>query len=194
MDNNVFDRIGLQVKNAWTSLLMGILYVAVAVCLLLAPMSSYVALSVIFSISILISGLMETLFAISNKQRLSSWGWYLAGGLIDLLLGIYLVVYPLVSMEIIPFLVAFWLMFRGFTLCGCSADLRRYGTREWGWYLAIGILTIVCSVLILWQPGLGAIYLLYMLSFGFLMLGLFRIIFAFELRRLHKGGVAQEAA
>lgn len=184
--NNVFDRLDFQVKNAWTSLLLGILYVIAALFLLMAPLSSYVALSAIFSISILISGILEILFALSNKGNVSSWGWYLAGGIIDLIIGIYLVIYPLVSMEIIPFIVAFWLMFRGFTLCGYSTDLKRYGTRDWGWYLAIGILTILCSVIILWQPGFGAIYLLYMLAFGFLMLGLFRIVFSFELRRLHK--------
>eukprot|EP00975_Prorocentrum_lima_P057787 12118584-Prorocentrum_lima.AAC.1 len=33
-----------------------LLYIAVALCLLFAPVSSYVALSVIFSISILVSG------------------------------------------------------------------------------------------------------------------------------------------
>lgn len=184
--SNVFDQLDFQVKNTWTSLLLGILYIIVAICLLTAPISSYVALSVIFSISILISGILEILFSFSNKKNMSSWGWYLAGGFIDLFIGIYLVVYPLVSMEIIPFIVAFWLMFRGFTLCGYSTDLKRYGTREWGWYLTIGILTIICSFIILWQPGFGAIYLLYLLSFGFLMLGLFRIIFSFELKRLHK--------
>lgn len=77
-------------------------------------------------------------FAAGNKKTISSWGWYLAGGIIDLLIGIYLVFYPLVSMELIPFIVALWLMFRGFTLCGYSTDLKRYGTKDWGgiWCLA----------------------------------------------------------
>ena len=48
-------------------------------------------LSVIFSISMLISGIIEIIFSISNRRGISSWGWYLAGGIIDLILGIYLV-------------------------------------------------------------------------------------------------------
>ena len=47
--SNVFDQLDFQVKNTWTSLLLGILYIIVAICLLTAPISSYVALSVIFS-------------------------------------------------------------------------------------------------------------------------------------------------
>ena len=90
------------------SLLLGLLYIAVALCLLFAPVSSYVALSVIFSISILVSGILEIIFCCRKRKKQSAvWGWYLAGGIIDLLIGIYLVFYPLVSMELIPFIVAF---------------------------------------------------------------------------------------
>lgn len=136
--NELVGGLGYAVKNWWMSLLLGLLYIAVALCLLFAPVSSYVALSVIFSISILVSGILEIFFAAGNKKTISSWGWYLAGGIIDLLIGIYLVFYPLVSMELIPFIVAFWLMFRGFTLCGYSTDLKRYGTKDWDgiWCLA----------------------------------------------------------
>jgi len=106
--------------------------------------------------------------------------------LIDLIIGIYLVAYPMVSMEIIPFLIAFWLMFRGFSATGYSMDLKRYGTRDWGWYMAFGILAILCSLLILWQPAVGALYAVYMISFTFLIIGFFRFMLAFELKNLHK--------
>lgn len=182
----IIDKINFAVKNWWMSLLLGLLYILVAVCLMFAPLSSYVALSIIFSISMLISGLIEIMFALGNRKNLSSWGWYLAGGIIDLLLGIYLVAYPLLSMEVIPFVVAFWLMFRGFTFTGYAMDLKRYGTREWGWYMAFGILAILCSLAIIWQPGLGAFSLVYMLAFTFLILGFFRIMLSFELKVLHR--------
>ena len=40
------------------------------------------------------------------------------------------------------FIIAFWLMFRGFSSTGYSIDLKRYGTRDWGWYMAFGILAV----------------------------------------------------
>lgn len=182
----VFGEMGQPVKNWWMSLILGILYIGVAICLMFAPLGSYIALSIVFSISMLISGVLEIFFAISNKKHVSSWGWYLAGGIIDLILGFYLVAYPMVSMEIIPFIIAFWLMFRGFSATGYSMDLKRYGTREWGWYMAFGILAIICSLLILWQPAVGALYAVYMISFTFLIIGLFRIMLSVELKSLHK--------
>ena len=82
--------------------------------------------------------------------------------------------------------IAFWLMFRGFSSVGYAMDLKRYGTKEWGWYTAFGILAIVCSLIILWQPTVGAIYAVYMISFAFLIIGFFRIMLSFELKNLHK--------
>ena len=126
--NELVGGLGYAVKNWWMSLLLGLLYIAVALCLLFAPVSSYVALSVIFSISILVSGILEIFFAVGNKKIINSWGWY----------------------------------------------------------LVFGILAILCSMAIIWQPGLGAVTVLYMLSVTFLIIGCFRIIFSFELKRLHK--------
>lgn len=130
----LFDELQCEVKNWWMSLLLGILYVVVAISLMFAPFSGYAVLSILFSISMLFSGLLEISFAVSNRKNVSSWGWYLAGGIIDMILGFYLIAYPLLSMEVIPFIIAFWLMFRGFSSIGYAMDLKRYGTRDWGWY------------------------------------------------------------
>ena len=70
-----------------------------------------------------------------------------------MILGFYLIAYPMLSMEVIPFIIAFWLMFRGFSSVGYAMDLKRYGTRDWGWYVAFGILAVICSLIILWATG-----------------------------------------
>ena len=122
----VFNEIQHSVKNWWTSLLLGIVYIIVALWLMFSPVSTYVALSIIFSVSMLISGILEIIFALSNRKGVPSWGWYIVGGLIDLVLGIYLIAYPMISMEVIPFIIAFWLMFRGFSSTGYSIDLLSF--------------------------------------------------------------------
>ena len=182
----VFNEIKHSVKNWWTSLLLGIVYIIVALWLMFSPLSSYVALSIVFSISMLISGILEIIFSLSNRKRVPSWGWYLVGGIIDLILGIYLIAYPMVSMEVIPFIIAFWLMFRGFSSSKYWCHQDRRGHHDWGWYMAFGILAIICALIILWQPAVGALYVVYMISFTFFIIGLFRVMLSFELRNLHK--------
>ena len=137
-------------------------------------------------VSMFVSGTLEILFAVTNKKNISSWGWYLASGIIDLILGIYLMANIGLSMAVLPFIVAFWLMFRGFASTGYAMDLKRYGTRNWGWYMAFGILAILCSIGIIWQPGLGALSLVYMIAYTLLIIGIFRVMLSFELKSLHK--------
>ena len=128
----IFDELQQEVKNWWISLILGILYVIVAISLMFSPLSGYAVLSILFSVSMLFSGLLEISFAVSNRRRVSSWGWYLAGGIIDMILGFYLIAYPMLSMEVIPFIIAFWLMFRGFSSVGYAMDLKRYGGKRLG--------------------------------------------------------------
>lgn len=173
-----------EVKNWWLSLVLGILYILVAIFLIFAPSSGYAVISILFSLFLLFSGLLEIAFAISNRQRMSGWGWYLAGGIIDVILGIYLIAYPLVSMEVIPLLIAFWLMFRGFSFISYSSRQRRRRNKNWGWYIAFGILAIICSLIIIWQPAIGAFYTVYMVSFAFLFIGILRLMQATELKKL----------
>ena len=91
------------------------------------------------------------------------------------------------SMAVLPFIVAFWLMFRGFASTGYAMDLKRYGTRNWGWYMAFGVLAILCSIGIIWQPGLGALSLVYMIAYTLLIIGIFRVMLSFELRACTNG-------
>lgn len=173
-----------DVRNWWMSLFLGGVFVLVALCLLFAPVASYMSLTVLFCIAILISGIVEIMFGVTNRKAVYSWGWYIAGGIIDLLIGIYLLSYPVATMEAIPYLIAFWLLFRGFTLCGYATDLSHYKTRGWGWYLSFGILSIICSLILLWQPMVLGSHFPFALAFTLFIMGIFRIIFSFELKHL----------
>lgn len=180
------DKISSAIQHWWVSLLLGLVYILIAICLLFTPLASYIALSILFSIAMFVSGTLEILFAVSNRKQISSWGWYLASGIIDLILGIYLMSSPAMSMAVLPFILAFWLMFRGFSSTGYAMDLKRFGTGHWGWYMAFGILAIICSIAIIWQPGLGVFTLVYMIAYALLIIGIFRVMLSFELKRLHK--------
>ncbi len=186
--NNVtlFDEVKSAVKNWWVSLVLGILFVCVALMLMFSPGEGYEALVFVFSICMFISGILEIIFSASNREILPGWGWYLACGIIDLLLGIFFISSPLVTAVVIPFFLAFWIMFRGFTAIGFSMDLNRFGIKGWAWYLVLGILAIICSIAIIWNPGVGAFASVFIVAFAFLFMGFFRIMLSFELRDLHK--------
>lgn len=181
-----FENLNEAVKNWWISLLIGILFVVGAFILMFNPIESYTVLAIAFAIFMFIEGIFEIIFSFSNKNILPGWGWYLALGILDLVLGAFLIIFPGMTAAIIPFILALWLMFRGFSIIGTSLELQQYGNRTWGWYLALGILSVLCAIGIIFFPVVGAFSVIYILSFTFLFLGIARILLAFELRGLHK--------
>lgn len=181
--NNPF---GYAVKNWWLSLLLGILYILAGLCVLWTPIVSYMTISILFSISLIIGGIFELIFAFNNKNALSGWGWNIAGGVLDLIIGIYLIANPGLSMAVLPYVLAFWLLFRGISIIGYSFDLRKYVKSNWGWYLFFGILAILCAIGIFWQPVIGAASIVYIVAFILLFVGIFRVVLAFKLKSLQK--------
>lgn len=181
-----FESISESVKNWWISLLIGILFVIGAFILIFNPIESYGILSIAFAIFMFIEGVFEIIFAFSNKNILPGWGWYFALGVFTFLLGLLLILHPSVTEAIIPFILAFWLLIRGFSMIGASIELHQFGNRNWGWYLALGVLSVLCAVGIFFFPIVGAFSVIYILAFIFLFLGIARILLAFELKSLHK--------
>lgn len=185
MRDELLETVQSAVKNWWLSLVLGILFTITGVWMLFYPVISYVAIVWFFKFFMLVSGVLEIAYALSNTH-MRGWGWYLTAGIVDIVLALYLFAVPGLGEAVIPFIIAFWLMFRGFSSIGFSTDMNQLGVRGWGWYLVLGILAIICSMLIIWQPLAGAKAAIYMVSFAFIFVGLFRIMLAFGMKNVHK--------
>lgn len=174
------------IKNWWISLLLGVLYLFAGFWVYRTPLESYITLSVVFSAFILVSGIFEIAFSISARKVMQGWGWYLAGGILDLIIGSLLVTHPGMTMVILPFFVGFWLLFRGILAIGVSIDLNNLGFSNWGWLLASGTLILLFSFLLLANPIFVGLSIVYMTAFAFVFMGIFRIFLAFDLKKMKK--------
>ncbi|MFV0392037.1 MAG: HdeD family acid-resistance protein, partial [Paludibacteraceae bacterium] len=121
-----------SVKHWYIPLILGILFIALGIYLFTVPLETYATLAILFSIAFLVSGIFDIFFSIKNHKVLNGWGWYLVGGIISFIMGIYLLIYPQVSIAILPFVVGFTVMFRSFQLLGTALDLRDAGVLRWG--------------------------------------------------------------
>ena len=186
MRTEFFESLSSSVKNWWISVLIGILFIAGSIILIFNPIESYGVLAIVFAVFMFIGGILEIFFSVTNRKILPAWGWYLTLGILDLILGFFLLIYPAMSAAIIPYLLAFWLMFRGFSIVGSSVELQQFGNRSWGWYLALGVLSVLCAIGIIFFPTAGALSVIYILAFSFLFLGVAYILLGFDQRNLHK--------
>jgi uncharacterized membrane protein HdeD (DUF308 family) len=148
-------------------------------------LESYVSLSLIFSALIVLSGLFWIAFSISVSFALKGWGWFLVGGVLELVIGTLLIMHPAVSIKILPFFIGFWLLFGGIMGIGGALHFKSLGGINWGWPLLFGIGTTLFSIILLANPVFAGISIIFMTSFSLITLGVFRVIFGFNFRKIH---------
>jgi len=186
------DSVSTGVKNWWWFIIKGLLLIAAGVAIFCKPLEGYLGLSILFSVVILGSGFTQIFFSSANSNVLKGWGWTMASGILDVIVGIYLLAYPAVTMVTLPFILGFWLMFRAFYLMGISFDLKNMGIPDWGWILFAGIAGLVFSFLILYYPAAGTISIIVVSGAAFIVAGIAYIYLAIKLKSV-KGAFKEVA-
>jgi uncharacterized membrane protein HdeD (DUF308 family) len=188
--STILGTLNTDVKNWWWFVVKGLLLIIAGVAVFSRPLEGYVGLSVLFSIVMLGAGLAQIFFATSNSNVLKGWGWTLASGILDVVIAIYLLAFPTVTMATLPIILGFWLLFRSFYLIGASFDLKSLGVTDWGWLLFGGILSSILGWFVLYNPGAGAISIIYVSGSAFIVAGVFYLYFSAKLKAMNKAVTA----
>jgi len=184
----IVDSMKKAVKYWWVSLLVGILAIVMGVFCFTSPDISLLGLTYVFIVGFLLGGILDICFAVSNRNRLYGWGWTLAGGIFEILLGIILLTLPTPAITgIMVYMVGFWILFRSIWGISESCQLQILGVKGWGWVLALSILCLILSFIYLLSPGFGkGIFVVALAGSSMIVYGIFRIVMAFELRQIGK--------
>ena len=117
---------------------------------------------------------------------MDGWGWTLALGILTAMVGILLLMNPEVSLATLPFYVGFLVMFRSIGAIGTALDLKNYKVLDWGTLMVIGILGLLFSFILLWNPVFAGMTVVIWTGIAFLVAGVFNVYLGFKLRNLHK--------
>ncbi|MCA0396178.1 MAG: DUF308 domain-containing protein [Bacteroidetes bacterium] len=172
------------VKHWYLPLIIGILFILLGAYIMTVPLETYVTLSIFFSVSFFVTGLLEVVFSLQNSRSLQGWGWYLVSGLLSLAIGIYLMTYPGISMTILPFVIGFTLLFRSFQLLGIAFDLKSSKVLGWGNLAIASVLGIILSFLLIANPLFTMVSVVTLTALSFMMVGIAAIVLAFNLKKM----------
>lgn len=184
---NLTAKAGRVIRHWWLLMLAGILCVAAGIAVFVFPMESYMALSIIFGVLMLITGAAQLIIASTSGNYLAMKGYVVVGGILDLLLGIFLCVYPAVTVVLLPIMLGIWMMYHSFMIIAFGGDLDTFRINGSGWVMMGGILLLVLSFLVLVNPfsvGIATVIVLTgvaLIVFGFLLCGE-----SVLLRRIHE--------
>lgn len=162
---------------------LGIVFVILGISLMIYPFESYVTISLVFGVSILIAGILEIWHAISvPKENESSMPFFL-GGLISVYVGVLFVLNTELTMLFLPYYFGFWLLFRATLFFGKAYDLKSSNLPNWTAFLGLGIATLLLSVLILINPVYGSLHIVILTALTFIALGVFNFMLSHTIKK-----------
>jgi uncharacterized membrane protein HdeD (DUF308 family) len=170
----------LSGTNLWIALLKGVMLIVFGIWILRSPSESIVKLSIVFGILIMISGLLEVWVAFKNKQNKLSWEWTLTSGILDVVLGAFLVANPEIILLLITFFVSIWLLIRGILLIRLAVIVKKEVGKGYIFNMVFGIILIVIALIFIWHPEILGITIAFWTALAFIFLGIFRIVLAFH--------------
>lgn len=172
MKNNI---IAQEVHDLWGYVFaQGILSILLGLMVLIWPLATVGMILFFIAFYSIFIGIVEFIMGISLIGK-GSWFFPLIGGIISILLGIFIFRYPGVSILNLVYLVGGWFIVRGIFDLLAIRGITAYAMSS-GWRIFIGIISIILGIMLLNKPVINgyALYIaigIYCLIVGPIMIG-----------------------
>ena len=184
---NLTNKVGRAVQHWWLMMLAGIVCVAMGIAVFVFPLQSYVVLSILTGVMMLVVGAAQLVVASTSGNYLAMRGYMIVGGVIDVLLGIFLCVYPGVPLALLPILLGIWLMYHSFMLISFGGDLETFRVKGSGWTVFGGVILLLLSITVLLNPfSAGIATVILVAGVGLLVMGVLICMVSMILRDIDK--------
>ena len=184
---NISKKIGRTIRHWWLMLIVGILAVIAGILVFAFPLETYVSLSILFGVLMVLVGAAQLIVASSSNNYLMMRGYVIVGGVLDVLLGLFLCLYPGITIFLLPILLGIWMLYHSFMIIAFGGDLDTFDVGGQGMVVGSGILLLILSILILMNPfsaGIAAVVVL--TGVGLVVFGIILMMLAFKLKEVHK--------
>lgn len=169
-----------QTRGWWAVLLVGLLLIIGGFAYWFWPQAGYAVASQIFGWLLIATGVVQ-LCVSSSQRRPHGWGWWLAGGVIDVFIGFMLVRSVILSEMVLPYFLAFIFIFWGVEAFANAARRRR---PKYRWLEVVnGVLLCLIGYFFLEAGFLGNLYMVsFLTAIAFIYWGFTLAIASTEMR------------
>ena len=168
-------------RNWWAIALRGVAGIVFGVIALTVPTAAMLTLAWLFGAYLLVDGVFAIVAAIRAAEHHERWGLLLLEGIIDLVMGGIVWVFPAGAILAFVLMTAAWALLTGGLMLVSS--IRLHGTHGRLWLALGGIVSLIWGVLLAASPLTGAIVLTWWLGAYAIVFGVMLLILAFRLRR-----------
>lgn len=173
-----------KLKYWYLLLFFGLISIFLGYIVFTTPLQTFLVVAIFFSYGFMLSGILEAIYSVLNREHLTNWGWYFALGVLTFIVGAQLIVHPNLTVVVLTFYIGFWLLFRSMMYISSAIDLKKAESENWWLVLILGILGVIFSLLLLWNPVLTSIAVSVWIGCALVSLGFLQIVLAFSLKRV----------
>ena len=176
-----------EIRHWWLYMLCGILCVAAGITVFAFPVGSYMTLGLIFGFLMLIVGVLQLIVAASSGNFFAMRGYLIVGGILDIILGLFLCINPSVKMLLMPILLGIWMLYHSFIIMALGGDMATFNVSGSGWVVAGGVLLMLFSIFILVNPmSAGVTAIVVLTGLGLIIFGILLCVLSVTLRNIHR--------
>lgn len=184
--DNITKRASRAIRHWWLFAIAGVLGIVLGVAVFFFPLQSYVVLSILFGVLMLVVGAAKLIAASTSDNFFMMKSYVIIGGVLDVVLGIFLCVYPEITLVLLPIMMGFWMLYNSFVLIGLAGELDTFGIRGTGWLSGGGILLLALSIIVLVNPfGAGIATVVVLAGIGLIVFGILLCVLAKTLKEVH---------
>ena len=163
----------------------GIVFLAIGITLLVWPKESFKALAVIIGIGLVIGGIAHALDALVTHRSGSYWGLLLARGVLDVLVGLFAIAYPDITVALVAIFVGADLIIGGIIQLVVSRQASTE-VEDRSRFLWRGIVWILGGLVIIVLPGASVTLFAWIVGFFFVLSGLMMLVVGFQLGKAER--------
>jgi uncharacterized membrane protein HdeD (DUF308 family) len=172
-------------RNWWVLALRGVLGILFGFGAFVWPGVTLDALVIVFGAYVFVDGIFAVVAGIGMRRQLSLWWLVLLEGVAGIVLGVLTFSSPDTTALILLTIIAAWSIVTGVFEIATALRIRTVIANEW-LMIVSGIASIIFGVLLIAQPGAGAIAIVWLLGAYALLFGMLTLMFALRVRGMRR--------
>ena len=181
------NKVARAVKHWWLMLIAGLLCLVMGIVVFVFPLQSYVTLAILFGVMMMAVGAIQLIIASTSANYLMMRGYFVVGGVLDLMLGIFLCIYPGVTLVALPLMLGVWMLYNSFIIIAFGGDMETFRLGGSGLVVAGGVILLLLSILVLLNPlGAGITTVIIIAGIGLLVLGCLLSMLSLKLKHIDR--------
>lgn len=165
----------------WMTVLRGLFWILFGIVILASPGISLLSLTLAFGIVMFADGLLNVANAFWGRKVHEDWWVLLLVGVVGILVGALTFYSPQATAIALVLYVAIWAIATGVLEISAAIRLRKHLAGE-VWLILAGVASVIFGVLLMAQPAVGALTLLWLFALYAIAFGVMLVLLALRVR------------